>query len=59
MSELEPPLLMKVLGNYLTFPGKIIEVIWIFRTQDIGRTLNNIWGCRTDSDFSVVAIIWT
>ena len=43
MSELEPPLLMKVLGNCLTFPGKKIEVIWIFRTQDIGRTLNNIW----------------
>ena len=41
-SELEPPLLMKILGNSLSFPGKKIEVIWTSRTRDMGWTLNSI-----------------
>ena len=42
-SEFELHILMKVLGNYLIFPGKNIEIIWTFRTRDMGWTLNNIW----------------
>jgi len=42
-SEFELTLLMKVLENCLSFPGKKIEVIWISRTRDMGWTLNSVW----------------
>ena len=45
-SEFEPPVLMKVLGNYLIFPGKTIEVIWTSKTWDMGSTLNSVWATR-------------
>ena len=35
-SELDPPILMKVIGNCLSFPEKTIEVIWTSRNQDMG-----------------------
>ena len=59
ISELEPSVLMKVLENYLIFPRKKIEVIWTSRTWDMGWTLNNVHCCKIDSDFSIVAKIWT
>jgi hypothetical protein len=45
-SELEPPILMKVIGNFLIFPGKKIEVIWTSKTWDIGWTLNSVWAAE-------------
>jgi hypothetical protein len=42
-SEFESTLLMKVLGNCLSFPGKKIEIIWTSRTRDMGWTQNIVW----------------
>ena len=41
-SELGPLVNMKVVGNWLRFPGKKMEVIWTSRTPDIGQTLNSV-----------------
>jgi len=44
--EFEQIVHMKVLGNYLIFLKKNIEVIWTSRTRDMGWTLNNVWAVR-------------
>ena len=41
-SELGPLGNMIVVGNWLSFPGKKMEVIWTSRTPDMGQTLNSI-----------------
>ena len=41
-SELGPLENMKVVGNWLSFPGKKNGGIWISRTPDMGQTLNSI-----------------
>ena len=41
-SELGPLVNMKVVGNWLSFPGKKMEVIWTSRTPDMGQTLNSV-----------------
>ena len=56
--EFEQIFVMKVLGNCLSFPKKKNRCIWASRTRDMGWT-EQCMGCRTDSDFSVVAKIWT
>ena len=33
---------MKVVGNWLSFLGKKVEVIWTSRTPDMGQTLNSV-----------------
>ena len=42
-SELGPLENMKVVGNWLSFSGKKMEVIWTSRTPDMGQTLNIVW----------------
>ena len=42
-SELGPLENMKVVGNWLSFPGKKMEVIWTSRTPDMGQKLNSVW----------------
>ena len=41
-SELGPLENMKVVGNWLNFLGKKMEVFWTSRTPDMGQTLNSI-----------------
>ena len=41
-SELGPLENMKFVGNWLSFPGKKMEVIWTSRTPDMGQTLNSV-----------------
>ena len=41
--ELGPLENMKVVGNWLSFPEKKIEVIWTSRSLDMVWTLNNVW----------------
>ena len=40
-SDLEPHVLMKVIGNCLIFPGKKIKAIWTSGTRDMSWTLNS------------------
>jgi hypothetical protein len=42
-SEFEQIVLIKVLGNCLSFPTKTIRCIWTSRTRDMGWTLNSVW----------------
>ena len=41
-SELEPPVLILVIGNCIIFPGKTIEVIWTSRTRDMTQLPNSV-----------------
>jgi hypothetical protein len=41
--EFEQIVLMKVLGNCLSFPTKKNQCIWTSRTRDMGWTLNSVW----------------
>ena len=45
-SELGPLENMKVVGNWLRFPEKKMEVIWTSRTPDMGQTLNSVRAAR-------------
>ena len=41
-SELGPLKNMKVVGNWLSFPGKKMEVIWTSRIPYMSQTVNNV-----------------
>ena len=41
-SELGPLVNIKVIGNWLIFSRKKIEVIWTSKTPDMGQTLNSV-----------------
>jgi hypothetical protein len=41
--ELESIVVIKVVGDCLSFPTKKPELIWTSRTQDMSLTPNNVW----------------
>jgi hypothetical protein len=58
-SELEPFVLWKLWAIVLAFQQKKPELIWTSRTQHMNWKTEQCLSCMTDSDFSVVAKIWT